>query len=195
MGCAPMATRKTTEPAGRGHFQGSLGIDGLLFRDTEQQVTTPGAMVDVGARYGIADDLDVGLRLYNLGVEGSAKWRFVRGGFAAAVSPAVSVARTNATQITTKATYVFADLPLILGSRLTESLTLDYGPKCVYGMYRPANGGAAHGFLLGAFVNLDVRMGRGFHFLPEIDVYGSVTGEVPVHGWIANGGLGLLKDF
>lgn len=194
-GCAPLATRQTTEPAAKGHFQGSVGVDGILFRDTHGASTTPSGMLGLGARYGVSEDVDVGLRLYTLGVEASMKWRIVNGRVSIAVAPGVAIAVTPESALTTKATYVYAELPAIVGTRLTESASLNLGPKLLWGMYRPYSGGAAHGLLVGGFVNLDARVGRGVHVLPELGFYGTAAGEVPVRGVTGQLGCGVLKDF
>lgn len=193
--CAPLAARLTTEPAPVGRFQGSFGVDGLYFRDLEMDTRAPSLMLDAGARYGLTEDLDVGLRLYTLGAEVGAKWRFVRAPVPMALSPAVSIAGTRDTGATTRALFLFAELPLVVGFELSPDAVLNVGPKLLYAMSRPVGGGTGHGLLAGGFVSVDLRPSGGWHLIPAASLYGTAAGEVPTKGLAGSLGVGVARDF
>ncbi|MCK6546456.1 hypothetical protein L6R52_11450 [Myxococcota bacterium] len=190
--CAPISRRLTPDPAPPGVVEASFGVDGLYFRDTAVDSSVPSLMFDAGARYGVADDVDLGLRVYTLGVEASVKWRLLDGPMPVAIAPAVSVAGTRETNSTSKALFFFADLPLVAGVELAKDVRLGFGPRLLYGYQRPVNGGAAHGLGAGGFLNLDLAPTGGWHLIPEISVAGTLAGEVPVHGLSAAFGVGVV---
>jgi hypothetical protein len=192
--CAAMSTRQSADPVPAGSWQVSAGVDGVLYRDTEQQLTTPALQVEVGARRGVSENVDVGARVYIQGVEAGVKWRFYKRDWSIAVAPSLAASRTRDTQLTVDALYLFGHVPLLLGYRLSRSEMLNFGPRAMVGYFLPATGGHSQGASLGAFFNLDVRAGETWHLFPEAVVFHSVAGDVPIRGWIGQAGLGVAKD-
>jgi hypothetical protein len=193
-GCPAVATRQTADTVAPGKWQLGAGVDGVLFRDVEQDTRVPSLVVDVGARHGVSDNVDVGARLYTFGLQAGAKWRVARGDWRVALAPAADLARTSETQVTTDALHVFGHLPIIFGHDLSHKLGINFGPRATYGYYLPATGGEAHGMFVGAFGNLSIRLHKRWTLLPELGIHRSVAGEVPVRGWMLSLGSGIAVD-
>lgn len=189
-----MATRQTADTVPPGKWQLGAGADAALFRDVEQETRIPSLQVDVGARHGVSENVDVGARLYTFGAQAGAKWRVVHGNWRVALAPAADVARTRETQVTTDALHVFGHLPVIMGHDLSPKLGINLGPRATYGYYLPATGGSSHGLYFGAFCNLSMRLNERWTLLPELGVHRSVAGDVPVRGWMLHVGSGIAVD-
>lgn len=194
MGCPAVATRQTAETVPSGDWQVGAGLDGVVFRDVEQDTRIPSVMVDLGVRHGVAKDVDVGARLYSFGFEAGGKWVVVRGSWRVALAPSVDLVRTKETDVTTDALHVFGHMPLILGHDLSSRVSVNLGPRMTYGYYFPSTGGDAHGWFVGGFGNVAWKMSERWSLLPEVGVHRSVAGEVPIRGWVMNLGTGVLWD-
>jgi hypothetical protein len=193
-GCSTLATRQTAEPVPKGRWQLSAGADFAWFRDVPQDTKVPTGMAELGARYGVGGDVDLGIRLYTIGGALGAKWRFVNRSWMLAVAPEANYVFTSETATTTRAMYLFGHVPIIAGHRFSERVGINLGPKALYGFYYPETGGQAHGISIGTFFNTDVRVSRRWRLLPEISVYRTIAGEVPIDGWYGQIGTGLLLD-
>jgi hypothetical protein len=168
----------------------------VQFRDTEQDSLIPGAQVELGARRGLVDDLDVGLKLYLLGIQSDVKWRLRNGPISVAIAPAFDLSRTRETAITTDAAHLFVHVPLLVSYPSSPRWTITTGPKLMYGLYWPKNGGHAQGLSVGGLLGAAFRFRGGrWRLLPEVDLYRSVAGEVPVRGWSFHTGAALARDF
>lgn len=193
-GCGTLATHQGTAPVAPGEWQvaASAGVVGLV--DTEQKTKAPGADVQLALRRGLTKNLDAGLKLSPFGLDALLKWRVLSGSWPVAVAPSLGVARTPRTGLTTNAFYTWAHLPVIFGHALSEKLSLNLGPHLIYGYYLPAVGGGAHGVSLGGFVNLEWRVAARARLVPEVGVFRTVVGEVPITGWMVYVGPGVLVD-
>jgi len=189
-GCPPPAVYQTADPAAPGDWQVGGGLGAVHLTDVEQDVDTLGADVEVFARHGVVPDLDVGLRLYSIGMEGSLKWRFWQGDWSLALMPGLAVSHTRQNNLTTEAWHAFATLPLLASRRLSEHWRLSTGPKLVSGFYRSKDGASDFGLSLGGYVMGCAHL-SDFRLMPEVGLSRSVAGAVPVHGWTVNLGLGF----
>jgi hypothetical protein len=192
--CPSMATRQTADPTPPGRWQLLGSLDVVAFRDVEQETRLPGLQLELGARRGLVEDLDAGLKLHGFGVQGDVKWRFRRAPWAMALVPAVDLGWTPETGLTTDAIHGFGHLALLVSREIRSCLQVTFGPKAMAGVYWPETGGSAGGAWLGAFGSLDWRFSPRWHLVPEIDLYRSVAGEVPVRGGALQAGAGLLVD-
>lgn len=193
-GCSTLATRQTAEPVAKGKWQLSGGADALYLRDVRQQTKVPSGMAELGVRYGLGGDVDVGVRVYTIGAGVGAKWRFVNRSWMLALAPEFNYVYTPENATTTKAMFLYGHLPLIAGHRFSDRMGIHFGPKSLYGFYYPTTGGQAHGLSLGVFCNTDIRLSRRWRVVPELSVYRTVTGEVPIAGWFGQLGTGVLLD-
>ena len=78
--CGSVTQYQSADPVGARRWQGMAAAGVGSFKDDPQQGKTPTANVELGARYGITDDLDVGLKLFALGIEASVRARVRTGG-------------------------------------------------------------------------------------------------------------------
>lgn len=189
-GCPSLSTRQTANTLPPGDWQIGGAFDLYGFRDVEQDARIPAAQLELSARRGLAADLDAGLKLFVAGLEAGAKWRFRRGPWPLALSPSASVSRTTTTPLTTDALHLLVQLPL-----LVTHGNWTFGPKLFWALYWPVTGGHADGWSLGAHVSYDIRFRHRWHLQPELSLYRSLAGDVPVDGGSAQLGLGLARDF
>ncbi len=193
-GCPSLAQHQTPETVAPGKWQLAVSGGGSLYRDTQQQATTPAPAAEIALRRGLARDLDAQASAYLWGLDAGVKYRFLDGAWSAAIAPRLGFSRFVTTTSTVDSLYVWGHLPMIFGRRLGPSLTLVFGPRMLYGMYAPATGGRAHGLGFGGFAGFEVRLTSRFRLLPEVSILRSSGGEVPVRGWYGYFGPGLLVD-
>jgi len=193
-GCPSTTVYRTADPVPPGHWQlsAATGVGGL--NDTEQESRIPTGHIEVSARRGLQRDLDVGLKLYTVGTEASATWRFRRGVWSWALAPSLGGAHTVENGVTTDAIHLFAGTAVIASRSLSRCWKVGLGPFAGWGLYWPETGGHATGAWLGGFVNADRRLGAHWHITPELGVYRVFTGEVPVRGGALWAGAAVRWD-
>lgn len=163
-------------------------------RDVEQDTGVPTGQLALMARRGVASDLDVGVNIHTFGADASVKWRFARSGdWAFATLPTVGGARLRDTAVTTRSDNVFAQLPLLATLRAKHPVTL--GVKGIWGLYRPEGGGQERGTSVGAFANVDVPLGRRWHLTPELGGFRTVSGTVPLRGYVVWLGPAVWREW
>jgi len=193
--CPSTSVYRTAEPVEPGRWQlaGAVGLGGL--NDSEQETRIPTASLEFGARYGVADDLDVGAKLYTIGAEASATWRFYRGDtWSFAAVPSLSGARLNRSVVTVDAVHLFANGGVVASRPVSARWTLGLGGFAGWGLYWPETGGSAQGGWLGGFAHGDFRFAGKWHLTPELGLYRVFAGEVPVRGGAINAGVAFRRD-
>lgn len=196
-GCPSFSTLQTprTVPDGELRFAALAGGAGAL-----SDAAGPGpraAQFELSARYGLGDRVDVGVKLYALGVEAGVKWLILRGPLDIAVAPALSYASFD-DQMGTSFNAFYAHLPLLLGWNISDRVTLSFGPKLMFG-YQFRSGDVVRddlllieGLLVGMYVSVPIRIGRAFWIAPELNAYANVTngrvGDVTIY----QGGIGFM---
>lgn len=193
-GCPSLAQHQTPETVAPGKWQLAASAGGALFRDVPQETSTPSASAEIALRRGVARDLDVQVAAYVWGLDVGAKYRFLDGTWSAAVAPRLGASRFVATASTVDSLYVWGHLPMIFGRKLTKTVGIGFGPRMIYGYYLPATGGSAHGLSFGGFAHFEARLSDRFRLVPEVSVVAAPRGTVPVRGWSAYFGPGLLVD-
>lgn len=194
VGCPSLGVHQTADtlPPGQWAAGGSLVVGQA--RDVEQDTRVPTAQAALMARRGLSRDVDVGANVHTFGADASVKWRFATSGeWAFAVLPTVGGARLRDTAVTTRSDNVFAQLPALATRRGRRPITL--GAKAIYGLYRPEGGGQETGVSLGAFVNVDLPLGRRWHLQPELGAFRTLSGTVPLRGHVAWLGPALWKEW
>ncbi len=204
-GCPSLSTMQTPATVPKGEVRLGMGLESVGFSEKDSTGTTSTITVpqfEFNARYGVTDNIDIGAKLYLLGLEVGGKYQFAKGDFEAAIAPAVSYisvtqsdSGSNGSNDTFRVAYLH--LRLLLGYKLTDSFELAFGPKALYVI---ANGTASDstnqtsatssGFMVGGFASLQLRLGKAFWIAPEINVYKPFADGSS--GVIWQGGLALL---
>ncbi|MBT8493823.1 MAG: hypothetical protein KJO07_12240 [Deltaproteobacteria bacterium] len=193
LGCPPPAVYQSADTLEPGKWQlgGGLGVGSL--RDDEQQIRVPTGDLQLFARRGVIPDLDLGLRLYSVGLEASVKYRFHRDLWSLAVMPGLSALGTNENALTTKAFHSFLTVPMLASRRLSERWSVSLGPKVITGLYWSTTSEPNFGLQVGGYSMFGLHLGR-WTVMPEIDLARTVAGTVPVDGWVAHVGIGLAFE-
>lgn len=188
-------TPRTLEP-GDLQVQASMGgFGGTTAGATHVNAGLP----SIGARYGVADRFDVGVRLVDLvAIGGDAKWNFVRGRFDLALDPMVQAFYLPYSAVTSnEAVGVFQfHVPLLLGWNFDEGMTLLMSP----GMEATVTTGSALGEdqSLKASVSsgigprmgigLNVRTSDTFSWQPEVTAWHDFNA---LDSWVYVIGVGI----
>jgi len=196
-GCPSFSTLQTprTVPEGELRFGALAGGAGALSNDAGPGPSS--AQFELSARYGLSERVDVGVKLYALGIEASLKWWMVRGPLDLAIAPAVSYASFD-DRMGTQFNAFYAHLPLLLGWNLSDRVTLSFGPKLMFG-YQFRRGDVVRddlllidGLLIGAYVSVPIRIGRAFWIAPEINAYSNLSNGAVGDTTIYQGGIAFM---
>ena len=200
-GCPSLSTMQTPATVPKGALRVGMGLESLGFtqKDSEGISTNTFGQYELNARYGVTDNVDLGVKLYGIGIEVGGKYQFVKGDFEAAIAPAVSYVSLDLSidgpKTTTGITYLH--LPLLFGYKLVDSLELAFGPKAVYMIVVDSTIGSSNqssvtstGFAAGGFASIQLRIGKAFWIAPEINVYKPF--DAGSGGVIWQGGLVVL---
>jgi len=204
-GCPSLSTMQTPATVPKGEVRLGMGLESVGFseKDANGNVKTDTVpQFEFNARYGLTDNVDVGAKLYLLGLEVGGKYQFAKGDFEAAIAPAVSYisvtvsdSGSNGNGDTLRVAYLH--LPLLLGYKLTDSLELAFGPKALYVIASGTvsdstnqSSATSSGLMAGGFASIQLRLGKAFWLAPEINVYKPFAEGAS--GVIWQGGLALL---
>jgi len=195
-GCASLSMKQAAEPLPAGRWEVSGSLDAVGYRDIPQQSRAAAPQVEVAARRGLGSGLEASAKLYLFGLELGGKWRFWRQGkWAMAVAPAVAFSRLRESATTTDAFNFFGLASLLIGYDLGPRSSINFGPRALYGLYYPKTGGYAQGLSPGVFFNYVRPIGENWKVIPDINVFRTAAGEVPVDGWSAQAGVGFGREF
>lgn len=205
-GCPSFSTMGTarTLPKGKGQFFVAPG--GMVLKDFQRDSTGQYESfglptVEFGGRYGVADGVEVGGKVWMMGAELDTKLALLRAptadaGLDVALAPAISLYPfTSGDQ---NATYGWLHLPLLVGVNLGGS-QLVLGPR-VSGMLVTGSGDDISALWLGGSIGYAWKVGDGFRILPELSVAypahvtvgASTDTDLVPEGAIIQGSIGLL---
>jgi len=196
-GCPSFSTLQTprTVPEGELRFAALAGGAGALSDDEGPGPRS--AQFELSARYGLSDNVDVGVKLYSLGIEAGVKWLMLRGPIDIAIAPAISYASFD-DQMGTSFNAFYAHLPLMFGWNISDRVTLSFGPKLMFG-YQFRSGDVVRddlllidGILVGLYVSVPIRIGPAFWIAPEINAYTNVSNAPVGDITIYQGGLAFM---
>lgn len=201
-GCPSLSTMQTPATVPRGELRLGVGVEGVGFseKDSSGNIKTDTLpQFEFNTRYGVTDNIDVGAKLYLIGLEVGGKYQFAKGAFEAAIAPAVSyisvtLSDSNGSDDTLRVAHLH--LPVLLGLKLADSFEVAFGPKVLYVIAASTSSStsqssvASSGFMAGGFASLQLRLGKAFWIAPEINVYKPFTEGSS--GVVWQGGLALL---
>ena len=167
-----------------------------VFDDGPQQSHTPTINLELGARRGIADATDVGLKLYTFGIEASIRQQLTSGHWSWALLGAIGGTRSSNRSSSAIPNAVLGQVKLgaVATRRTSETFAVSIGPIATGSVFVPEGGGGAVGALLGGFVNLDWRFGARWHLVPELSWHWTIAGDVPVDGTVGQLGVAFARD-
>lgn len=145
-GCAALHIDQAPTTAARGELRHHLGTSVTSLEYRRSPWEAPNSQVrpelDYGARIGVAENVDVGLRVYFAGGELSAKVRLVDGPLELSVAPSVAYARLIPSNVEEAAFDLFTGtLSLLGGTRIGNHIRLTFGGSLLY-LVRPDRGRA-----------------------------------------------------
>jgi hypothetical protein len=197
-GCPSLSTMQTPSTVPKNQVRFGFGLEGVGYSETSGSVTAP--QMELSARYGVTDEIDVGGKLYFLGAEVGAKYQAVRGQVDVAIAPAlsyISISATASDGSDSKFSVAYLHLPILIGLNVNDRLTLGFGPKLMYVL---ASGSASSGMeassvtsdgiMTGGYGQIAFRVGDAFWLAPEINVYKPFTENAK--GVVYQGGLMFL---
>lgn len=184
-GCASISNLQMADTLGRGNFQ--FGIEpGVL----GAQSLRPGAAasesgyfphVDVSARYGVSEGVDVGVRAGLSFIELQGKFLFTRPGDPhLAVSLAPTVGGLVLGGGGSAAGIINIGVPVLVGIKTAGGSELVLGPRLqnlvAFGTVGSGTGGAIYGLAAGGSVGFAWRITDNFGLMPEASVVLPVLG-------------------
>lgn len=193
-GCPSTSLYRTADPVepGEWRFGGALGVG--VIADSEQGTRFPTGQLELSARRGVREGLDVGGKLYLAGAEVNATWRVYKNNWSFALAPALSGVKFNENNVVPESVHVFAQVHGIASRPLNERWTLSVGPSSGWGLYWPAGGGSEQGAWLGGFIHTEAKLGTHWRFTPELTTYQVFAGSVPVRGNALQFGVGVSRS-
>lgn len=195
-GCASLSMKQAAEPLPAGRWEVSGALDAVAFRDIPQDTRAIAPQTEVALRRGLGAGLEAGAKLYLFGLELGGKWRFLRRDrWAVAVAPAVAFSRLRETASTTNALNLFGLVSLLIGYDLGPRSSINFGPRLLYGLYYPTTGGQEQGLSPGVFVNYVRPLGERWKVVPDLNIFRTAAGQVPIDGWSLQGGVGFGREF
>lgn len=196
-GCPSFSTLQTPRTVPEGELRFAALAGGAGAPSDEDGPGPRSAQFELSARYGVSSSVDVGVKLYALGIEAGVKWLMLRGPVDIAIAPAISYASFDDTMGTSFNAF-YAHLPLMFGWNISNRVTLSFGPKLMFG-YQFRSGDAVRedpllidGMLVGLYVSVPIRIGPAFWIAPEVNAYTNVTNGVVGDITIYQGGLAFM---
>ncbi|MEZ4365233.1 MAG: hypothetical protein R2939_02960 [Kofleriaceae bacterium] len=193
-GCGTLTSYQSAEPVEPGRWRVAAALTGGGFADREQASRLPFAQAELEVRRGVAEDTDVGLKLYTVGAEVSGRHRLRAGRWQWAMAGAVGGIRNRDRALVTDGLLLHARATTIATRRTSARWAFSAAPTLTLSRYWFDGGGAASGLLLGATANAERRLGARWRLVPELGVHATVAGEVPLVGFVGHLGVGVAVD-
>jgi len=193
--CGSVTTYQSADTLPRGRWQAMVagGLGG--FSDEPQETSIPTITAEIAARVGIAEDTDVGFKLYTAGIEASIRHRIKRGVWSWALLGSLGGMITNEESAVGEGGLTQLRVGAVATRRRSENWAWNMGPTVALSLLRPSGGGTATGALLGGFFGFDWRFGERWHLVPEVSLHLTAAGDVPVDGAVILLGTALARDF
>jgi hypothetical protein len=175
-GCPSFSTMGTarTLPKGKGQFfvaPGATVLQDFQQQDDGSYQSFGLPSIEFGGRYGVTDRVEVGAKVWMVGVEIDSKFQLARSetpeaGVDVALAPGISVYPFRSGD--TDATYAYLHLPLLVGINAGGS-QLVLGPR-VSDLIIRGGGQDLNVVMLGGSLGYAWKIGDGFRLLPEVSM-------------------------
>jgi hypothetical protein len=204
-GCASMSSMQTARVTDKGKF--GVGFSGGYVK-TEieigdlESIDVAGPLMEISARYGISEKLDVGAKLGIVGTSGAdAKFQFLgnkqskfasSAGFGVYYLSSESSTTINETTNTLKSTVIDLHFPLYFSVHPTNWLGIYAAPKYILRLNNYNDNGvseSASSSWLG--VTSGLRLGRKNALFMEYSYFGSSAYSVPLGQFMIGIGIGI----
>jgi len=187
-GCASVSHVQTADTLGEGRFQFAFepGVGGaaLVGGSESGVVSAYYPHVDMSLRYGVTDQVDLGVRLGSSLAELQSKFLLTQPSDplkAISLAPSVSGAFFGASSDEVAWSYLNVSVPVLLGFKSRGGSELVLGPRVMWTRLagEVADENAAINIIsLGASVGYAIRVTEGFRLMPEVAYSMPVIGEV-----------------
>lgn len=175
-GCPSPSIYGTARTIPRGQIQQTVAVEGIGGTTSGASAFLP-TLPTYQFRIGLADNVDLGLRVPNLtSVGADVKINLVRGSFDLAVAPAIQGIYAGVSDVNVGLLWLHA--PVILGFNLTQNFSIVASPGVSYGVYfagdeRSSSSSSRTAFSTGGFagrlgLGLNIRVANTFSIQPEI---------------------------
>lgn len=179
-GCAGMNTFQNANTLGEGGLQ--VAVEPSVWGGGKGANPYVYPRLDVSARYGLRDRVDVGFRVGSTGLELQSKFQTTRTdevGFILSLAPSIGgfflpVGATGPS--------LHVTLPVLLGFGLTGGHQLVLGPKLVEWVVAGRDHGkGGHALYGGMSIGLSLKLGETFRLMPEFGVVYPIISNTDTH--------------
>jgi hypothetical protein len=194
--CPSFSNLKTARALDKGQYEITLAAEAIGASNFDTANGTGSGYAypqfEIAARFGIADGLDLGFKVYPIGIELDGSIQLLRGSFDLSLDPGVGISGSGFTTYgpegSTGASFFVVPLHLDLlgGINLgTGGTQIVFGPG-VYGVFGLANSisdgasqdGNSATLLVGGTLGISVALLPILRVMPEFDIYFPVAGHV-----------------
>jgi hypothetical protein len=186
-GCVSVSQVQTADTLGSGKFQFGIepGVGGAaVISDDVGGGSIYYPHVDLSARYGVSDSVDLGVRFGSSLVELQSKFLLTDPrdpGKAISLAPSVSGVFLGSGDSDSSISYVNVALPLLVGFKTSGGSEFVLGPRVTGTRLSGSaleDNAAVNILSVGASVGYALRVTEGFRLMPEVGVSVPVLGEV-----------------
>lgn len=180
MSCASVSTMQTPGVVPEGEFRWALSTSGAGGSGDVKASVDPN--IEAALRYGVAENVDIGLKINFLGAQLGAKYQFLKGDFDLALGFEMGYQWVRTSGNTDPSSHILSfQLPLLMEYHFNPYVGLAFGPK-VLGIYVAKTDDREDiwgnsGLYLGLMLGLPLRLTKGIWFMPEINVYAPAYDE------------------
>ncbi|MFW5966516.1 MAG: hypothetical protein ACOCV2_03305 [Persicimonas sp.] len=186
-GCPSFSTLHTATPVEEGETEMTLSASylgmGASDAETGDSVNFSVPTFEVAGRHGLSPDLDVGAKIYPIGMGVDVNYAFLNEpNFALSANPYVGLTRAG------NAGYGFALLNLLADVAKTESVsaTLGLKPGVLYGF---GGGSASASPVVGGMAGVKLGLSDSFSIMPNVDVLYPLADTGPFNTFLYTGGI------
>jgi hypothetical protein len=191
-GCPSFSSLHTARALDKGDFQVTVAPEVIGITST---ANTPGGAlpgVDIALRAGVADGLDLGLKLFPIGLEFESTIQLIKGGpLDLALAPGVSYIFGVGSGETVSALTFY--LPLLFGLNFGDGHQFVFGPKIIPDFIFTSGSSTnqnAFALFAGGTVGLSLKLGPTFRIMPEVNVFAPLSTNYTSNGTNTVNGFG-----
>ena len=187
--CASLTTMQTAAVVPEGEVRWAIAATGTG-ADGAHVSSSAEPNFEASIRYGIADNVDIGLKLDLLGAQVGAKYQFVSGTFDLSLGIEAGYqwlySRDTGGDPDDPSTHLIAiQLPLMMEYHFNPYVGLAFGPKLagllVLDTDMRSDVWHNYGLYLGMMIGLPLRLTEGVWFQPEFNIYTNLYDESDIY--------------